>query len=179
MSPPRGHSGGVPTIYLVRHAKAASRESWHEPDVERPLTPRGRAQAGLIADELKHRDGRTPSRVVSSAAVRCRETVADLAHVLGLRITDVDWLMEGSNPVEAFERLRRLARRYDPSSGHGGPVAACSHGDVIWGVLECLERRGVDLGRDPDVPKGSVWILEFPGGALPTAGRLKLDTARL
>ncbi len=165
----------MPTIYLVRHAKAVSRERWSEDDVERPLTPRGQTQAVLLAKELGSLDGRTPSRVVSSPAVRCRETVADLAAAIGLRLTKADWLMEGSDPVNALERLRKLSRRYDPSSGSGGPVTACSHGDVIWGVLDCLARAGVSLGRRPDVPKGGVWLLTFPADGKATASRLSIE----
>jgi hypothetical protein len=39
-----------------------------------------------------------------------------------------------------------------------GPVAICSHGDVVGALIEALDRRGVP--RDDDrVAKGSTWVL--------------------
>ncbi|MGH9171395.1 MAG: SixA phosphatase family protein [Acidimicrobiales bacterium] len=148
------------TFYLIRHAKAQAREHWDLPDAERPLTSRGHEQARLLASHLADLGSRRPSRIVSSEAVRCRQTVEDLSHAVSLPVVDVAWLMEGSDPAEALGRLRKLAYRLDPPSGSGGPVAACSHGDVIWAVLELLAGLGVDLGPQPDAPKAGVWIVE-------------------
>lgn len=173
-----GHSVGAPTLYLVRHAKAESRERWDAPDSERPLTKRGHEQARLIAAHLSDLDGRRPTRVLSSAAVRCRETVQGLAAAVGLEVVEADWLMEGAHPDIAFEHLRKLVRRLDPPSGTGGPLAACSHGDVIWGILDRLARLGVSLGTHPDVAKGSVWIIEMPLRAPLTAKYFQPDAAR-
>ena len=41
--------GADSTTYLVRHAKAGSRERWTAPDRDRPLTDSGRAQAAALA----------------------------------------------------------------------------------------------------------------------------------
>ena len=83
----------------------------------------------------------------SSPAVRCRQTVGPLASACKLDVVETEWLDEGSDGDYAFEQLRKLTVRLDPSSGAGGPVAACTHGDVIWTILERLARLGVDLGR--------------------------------
>jgi broad specificity phosphatase PhoE len=168
----------VPTLYLIRHAKAEARDRWEAPDDERPLTRRGHEQARLIASWLADLGGRRPSRILTSSAVRCRQTVEELAAAVGLNSVDARWLLEGSDPAQAYEALRRLTRRLDPPSGIGGPVAACSHGDVIWGVLERLHRLGVDLGPQPDVAKGSTWIIEFPSRELPVARYFQPDAAR-
>jgi 8-oxo-dGTP diphosphatase len=159
----------VPTLYLIRHAKAEPRERWASDDAERPLTRKGLEQARVLASQLSDLHDRHISRIVSSEAVRCRQTVANLSESVRLPIVDAAWLMEGSDTDRAFEQLRKLTRRLDPPSGVGGPVAACTHGDVIWGILDRLHRLGVDLGRRPDVPKGSVWIIEVPPRAGITA----------
>ncbi len=60
------------TLILMRHAKS----TWDDPllsDEERPLNDRGRAAAPRVADWLV-RKGYVPAKVVTSAAVRTRET---------------------------------------------------------------------------------------------------------
>lgn len=157
---PSGHPAGVqPTIYLVRHAHARSREGWDGDDSERPLTPRGLEQSRLLGSYLADLEDRSPSRVLSSPATRCLQTLEPLAESTKLEVVAADWLDEGSEAIHALAQLRALAARLDPPSGVGGPIAACTHGDVVWGVLEELHRSGVDLGPQPGAPKGSVWIL--------------------
>ncbi len=59
-------------VYLMRHARAA----WPAPggrDFDRPLDNAGYAEAELIADQAADK-GFTPDVVLSSTALRCRET---------------------------------------------------------------------------------------------------------
>ena len=158
-SSPRREARTTPTLYLVRHGKARNRERWDTADSERPLTKRGVEQSRVIAKHLVDLGGREPSRVLSSPAVRCRQTVGPLASACKLDVVETEWLDEGSDGDYAFEQLRKLTVRLAPSSGAGGPVAACTHGDVIWTILERLARLGVDLGRGAGAPKGGVWII--------------------
>ena len=61
------------TLFLLRHAKS----SWADstlPDAERPLAPRGRRDAKLIAEHLR-RLGIEPELILCSTAVRTRETL--------------------------------------------------------------------------------------------------------
>jgi 8-oxo-(d)GTP phosphatase len=166
----------IPTLYLVRHGKAENRERWDAPDSERPLVKRGIEQSRLIAGHLVDLVGRAPSRVLSSPAVRCQQTVEPLATASALAVVETQWLNEGSDGQYAFEQLRKLAVRLDPPSGVGGPVAACSHGDVIWEILERLVRLGVDLGRQPDAPKGGVWIIGTTATTVVHASLYEPDT---
>ncbi len=178
-TPARPRARVMPTLYLVRHGKAEGRERWDAPDSERPLTRRGHEQARVIAGHLVDLAGRRPTRVLSSSTTRCRDTVAPLAAATGLDVVEADWLYEGSEPGYAFDELRKLTARLDPPSGVGGPVVACTHGDVIWGILERLARLGVDLGSNADAaPKGGVWIIKSAAGKVVDATLYRPDVVR-
>lgn len=65
------------TLFLLRHAKS----SWKDeslPDFERPLNRRGKEAAEKIGRYLKH-EGIVPELVLSSPAVRARETIERVA----------------------------------------------------------------------------------------------------
>jgi len=149
------------TLLLVRHAEAESRSGWSAPDVLRPLSNRGRRQAAglvhLLGDQV------AIARLVSSPSLRCIETLAPLAAVLGLSLEIADALAEGAEPKDAVELGRTAA--------HAGPaLVLCSHGDLIPKVLELLHTSdGIDLGRSPRCQKGSTWRLEGDPGRLRTA----------
>jgi phosphohistidine phosphatase SixA len=143
--------------YLVRHAKAEDRHSFKDGDDRaRPLTRAGVRQAESLGELLGSCDPR-PELLLSSPARRCLETLGPLATRLGIPVAVAEWLAEGAHAGEALRRLRRL----------GAPAAACTHGDLIWGVLEHLAREGVDLGERPAAAKGSVWVL----GSSPRSAR--------
>lgn len=137
--------------YLVRHAKAGSRSDFDGDDLLRPLNGEGRRQAEAICNLLEPHG--LPARLLSSPARRCVETFEPLAETLQLPIEKADWLAEGSDPMEALEGLRRL---------EDGVVAVCSHGDVIWGILEWAARGGVEIGQRPDAAKSSAWVFDWP-----------------
>jgi phosphohistidine phosphatase len=65
------------SLLILRHAQAAP-ESRALPDVQRPLTANGRAQAQALGTWLQQR-GYLPDQIVCSAAVRTRETAETIA----------------------------------------------------------------------------------------------------
>ena len=155
-------------LYLVRHAKAVGRERWEGPDEERPLTPRGERQAGAICAAIAERETTGLAHLLSSPAVRCRETLLPLAKLADLALEEADWLLEGSDPAAALGHLGRVLGTHVPPATtapvRSRPVAAaCTHGDIMWGVLDYLGRRGIDLGPRVDAPKGAVWRLDYEG----------------
>ena len=114
-------------------------------------------------------------RLLSSAAVRCSQTLAPLAAVTSLTVEHHDALMEGSRPVEVIELIRGL-------TGSGGDVALCSHGDVIPRAIETLLREGTVLIGGRGCEKGSIWELEVRGRDIVSAryrasSRLSRDPA--
>ncbi len=147
---PLVHSCAPLTVYLVRHADALSRNVWAHDDVLRPLADKGFDQAqalvGLLGDK-----GIT--RLLTSPAVRCRQTLDPLSAHLGLTIEEAPALMEGTPASEALALLDSVS---------GIDVALCSHGDVIPDVVNRLIAEGMDAtGRD--AKKGSTWVLTHDG----------------
>lgn len=140
-----------PRVYLVRHARAGSRSRWVGPDRARPLTEKGRRQADLIAARLVD-CGIT--RVLTSPYTRCWETVGPLATKLGLLVEEAAGLAEGAFLTASVPVLQEAAR---------GTTVLCTHGDVIGDLLGYIARLGVDLGPDPRLEKGSVWVLDVDG----------------
>jgi len=142
-------------INLIRHAKAKNRLAWEEPDDVRPLTKRGRREALAIAARL----GEEPiARLVSSPFVRCLQTLEPLAAALELPIETTDLLAEGADGGSAAELLLSVAGN--------GPIAACTHGDVLFEVVELVASSGVPLeGAGSSVaPVASTWVLEVENG---------------
>jgi 8-oxo-dGTP diphosphatase len=137
-------------IYLVRHAKAGSRQDYSGDDVLRPLSKRGRQQADAIAERLR---GVDVSQLVSSPYVRCLQTLQPLGNLTGLPVTADERLAEGDDFSGALELLARVPDR----------AVLCSHGDVIPAVIAALQRRGCDVRSAPEWRKGSVWVLERDG----------------
>jgi len=138
----------VSTIYLVRHAKAGSRGEWKGPDRARPLTEKGRRQAKAIAKML---EGLPIEHILTSEYTRCWETVAPLAKKLGVLVEEAPALAEGSRLSEVLDLFNALGE---------GVSVLCTHGDVIGDVLTHLATSGIDIGDDPRLEKGSIWILE-------------------
>jgi phosphohistidine phosphatase len=68
-------------LYLLRHAKS----SWDDPtlaDRDRPLAPRGRRAARVIAEHLR-REGIAPELVLCSPSRRAGQTLTGIAPGLG------------------------------------------------------------------------------------------------
>jgi len=81
-------------IYLVRHAKAAP----GDPDQLRPLTPQGREEARLLAEQLA---AERPDAVVTSPLLRARETAEVLARACGLEAVPDERLAPGATSLDA------------------------------------------------------------------------------
>jgi phosphohistidine phosphatase SixA len=142
------------TIHLVRHGKAGDRSQWDGPDDLRPLSKVGRRQAVRLAQQLAD----APiEHVVTSAYVRCRQTVEPLAERRRLPVDLADELVEGALVGDALRLIDKFAYTH---------AVLCTHGDVLGKVLENLEHRGVPLGNTKKLEKGSTWVLEFDDGEI-------------
>lgn len=170
------HWVGLPAVtaavLLVRHADAGERRDWTGPDDARPLSSQGVADAESLCRLLALF---APTRVVSAAPDRCRQTVAPLA-AAGHPPVEVDPVFDetAEDPAAAAARIWRLA-------GHGGVIVVCSQGAVIPPVLAWLASRdahpagqrcgcagnaarvGLPGGPERATDKGDGWLLSFAG----------------
>ena len=135
------------TLLLLRHADAGDRAAWTGDDLARPLSATGRRQSEELARMLADR-GLT--RVLSSPAKRCVDTVIPLASLLGLDVEEDVALTEGT-PFEQVDQLLRGIGTQD--------VLLCSHADVIGAALTALWRRG-HLAHRPNARKLATWLVD-------------------
>lgn len=137
-------------IYLVRHAHAGQR-SFDGRDIFRQLSEEGHKRATELVSLFAERPA---VRIMSSPATRCVQTLTPLAEAAGMEVEECQDLWEGSRIDDALTALEIEGT---------GNVIACSHGDIIPGLIEMLGARGVQIqGRGCEL--GSVWILEFNDG---------------
>jgi 8-oxo-dGTP diphosphatase len=126
-------------VYLVRHARAGSREDWVGDDRLRPLDERGRRQAEALVDQLAGRELRL---ILSSPYVRCVESVEPLARRRALEVEPAEALAEGAGTAAALDLFGRSE----------GPLAACIHGDLAVELLGAKLKKGatavLELGAD-------------------------------
>lgn len=119
-------------LLLVRHAKAMLRKHWSGDDQSRRLVGRGRRQAVELIPVL---EAFGVSRLVSSPAVRCVETLAPYGEYLGIETETIRLLTEEEgtrDPDGVTARVRRLA------AGIDRPTALCGHRPVLPAMHEGL-----------------------------------------
>jgi 8-oxo-dGTP diphosphatase len=138
------------SVYVIRHAHAGNRSSWRGEDAERPLSSRGHLQAKLLGQLLgcDH-----ISRVISSPARRCIQTVEPLAEARGVKVRTDKRLAEGASVREAYDLL----------VAHDHQVL-CAHGDLIPALMDRLVERGLRATGPERCQKGSVWEIELERG---------------
>lgn len=139
-------------MYLVRHASAGVRNDSDPCDGDRPLDPTGAEQAVHLCEWLRHE---SPTLVVSSPLLRCRQTVEPLAAALDLDVAVDDRLAEGTDLDRAWELVTSTA---------AGSAVLCSHGDLIPEIISRCQRRGMVIPGKSGCSKGSVWILSHWDG---------------
>jgi len=139
------------TVYLVRHARAGSRQRWKKDDALRPLSKVGRVQAAGLARSMARRK---VERVVTSPYLRCLETVDAIAAKRDLTIATSDALAEGAPLSEALRAFEKVIDQ---------ETVLCTHGDIVRDLLDHFARHGLKL-RDHRLEKGSIWVLEVTQG---------------
>jgi 8-oxo-dGTP diphosphatase len=142
----------VNVFYFVRHAKAGSRSHWQGDDRQRPLSKKGVKQAEALIDVFK------PfkiSAIYSSPYLRCVQTVEPLARDRGLEVQEISALAEGRGLRGAYQLMS------DPKLDD---VVLCTHGDLVWELVEDLVRRRVIKPGEGGYDKGSTWVIEPDDG---------------
>ena len=154
-------------LLLVRHGLAgkADQGAWPNDDL-RPLKPEGRKAFKAAARGIA-KQGPSPTLILTSPAVRTRETAFLLGKAFGLRDRDVrDWgaLHHTQDPAKALAALRRQRL----------PRAAALVGHEPWlgeflSLLLC-GRAGAGL----EFAKGGAACIEIPDGGVRAKGRGRL-----
>jgi broad specificity phosphatase PhoE len=147
-------------IYLVRHAHAGNKQAWRGPDEHRPLSASGAAEARGLLTQL------APfpvTAIVSSPAVRCQQTVTELAARHELRVRVDARLGVHADLAETVDLL---------FSARADGTVLCTHGEVIERVLHALRAGGAPVSADAAWPKGSTWVLRGDGARITAADYL-------
>ena len=125
-----GHAETFP-IVAWRHAKAANAFEWEGSDASRTLTSRGERQARLVAPGIA---AFAPERIVTSDAVRCVQTVAPLAALLGVEPKATALISQEAPEDPRAEIERRIAKAVRKRRG----TVLCSHAPVIPEIVTAV-----------------------------------------
>ncbi len=141
------------TLVVLRHGKAAARSDDLE-DLERPLTPVGVQQAKALEPVL---DAYGVSRVVSSPALRCAQTVEPYAHSISTFIEIDERLSEDTRATD-------VQRSIDSIIDRKRPVVLCSHRPTLPWIFDAIGTDSYDLGTGEGIVvhhrKGTVFAVE-------------------
>jgi len=110
-------------LILVRHAEPIEETRNDGSPADPPLSDRGRAQARAVADWLSLRG---VDRVLSSPALRARQTARETARRAGLEISVEDRLCDANAQADVAEVLDEWTSRC-----RGERVAVFCHGSVV------------------------------------------------
>ena len=130
------------TLFLMRHAKS----SWKDDsltDHERPLKKRGKKDLKLIAKVMKKNDLK-PDLIITSSAVRAKETAELLAEALGYKgklIVSDDLYM--GEPVNYVEILTDIKEKYNSVLIVGHNPGLEAYLQIIDGEIEALPTAGL------------------------------------
>jgi len=140
------------TFYFVRHAKAGSRSHWTGDDRKRPLSKKGVQQAEELITTFANYD---LTAVYSSPYLRCMQTVEPISRAHKLKVQAEPGLGEGRGLEAAYRFFT------DPKLDQ---VVLCTHGDIVWELVEDLTKRRVLPAFREDFDKGSTWVVQVKGG---------------
>ena len=137
---------------MVRHAKAGSRTEWTGDDRMRPLTKKGQKQADELVEQLKPFPVES---IYSSPFLRCTQTVEPVARARKLAVKTSAELAEGHGleGLNAFLGNSKLDH-----------AVLCTHGDLVWELVEDLVSRHAIRKGDGGFEKGSTWIVRVQDG---------------
>jgi 8-oxo-dGTP diphosphatase len=137
---------------LVRHAEAGDERDWTGPDAARPLSTEGWEQAVALVDLLA---GLRIERLLTSPALRCRQTLEPLAAAIGLDPQPLDELAVDAD----VHRLAAILE--EPRTDQ---AVLCTHGEVLQELFGQLRAGAMLQGQaEPPWEKGSAWVLERLG----------------
>ena len=142
-------------LLLMRHAKS----DWNHPsliDFDRPLNKRGQASAPKVGHWLRSRN-LLPDRVVSSPAVRTRQTASLICAELGFAIDNAHWDMRIYEATLA-DLLTVLA----DNSGNANRMLLIGHNPGLEYLLAHLSSTTDSAAGSKLMPTATVAHLRLP-----------------
>ena len=153
----------LPAPKFPRPASVVAGAAWPGSEAERLLDQEGMAQAGSLAQLLSLL---RPGRLISAPALRCRQTLADLARALAIEV-EVDARFDGAaDAAGAATALQRLA-------GNTTTVV-CSEEPLIPAAVARLSGRPE---REHAIAMGDALVLSFSRARLVAADALGTSAA--
>lgn len=137
---------------MVRHAKAGSRGDWTGDDRKRPISPKGERQAARIVEQFQKV---AVTAVYSSPYLRCVQTVEPLAKSRKLEVQQSADLAEGRGVTGLYVFF---------NNADLDDVVLCTHGDIVWELVEDLANRRVLPAFREQFEKGSTWVVDVEEG---------------
>ncbi|WP_066040957.1 NUDIX hydrolase [Herbiconiux solani] len=160
-------------IIALRHAKAIPPYQFHGPDAERTLTERGRTEAKAIVPGLR---AFGVEKIVTSTAVRCRQTVEPLSKALKLPVKQTALISQDAYESAESDIRQVVAKRLRKQT----TVVLCSHGPVLPEIVREVARvtgtaPAVTVSRAGDLPVAGFSVLHLSVDR-PGAGIIAIET---
>lgn len=147
----------MPELLILRHAKSA----WNTDaptDFERPLNKRGRVDAPRMGRHLAEQ-GLVPDYVVSSPAMRARQTVIAVCAPLGITEEQIHW-----DPRIYHASTGALMDVLNESPKKAQRVMIAGHNPGLEMLVRTLSRERVPMPADYKLmPTAAVAHLSFDG----------------
>ena len=139
-------------LIMLRHAKALAREEWQSEDEDRPLEQLGQQQARRM-HSLYQVYGLT--QIHTSDAVRCHDTVEQMAKTLSIRMSITNKISEYTwhkNKDKAIDYAKELLKENEP-------ILLCSHNPVLPRMMQKLTKK-IDFDYPSNkLEPGESWIV--------------------
>ena len=160
-------------IIALRHAKATPPYSFTGTDAQRPLTERGLGEARAIVPSLATFG---PRKIVSSTAVRCRQTVHPVSKALGLTVKTTDAISQDAFEYGESDIRTVVGKRV----ARGVTSILCSHGPVLPEIVrEVALATGTapaaTVSRAGDLPVAGFSVLHLSADR-PGSGIIAIET---
>lgn len=151
-------------LFIIRHGKAHT-DSPSGNDADRALRKRGFKQAFYLADQFASMDHK-PSEIISSTAVRARDTARTIASALGLELLHDDRL---TVDMPAGKAIELITEKQDV-----GCLALAGHNFQVSDVVNVLTQT-----QTPPLRTGECVVLDVSDPANPVGSTKELARIRL
>ncbi len=152
-------------LVVLRHTDALARSSWTDaPDAERPLDERGVREAAALVAPLS---ALGVTRVVTSDAVRCVETVRPYAETAGTTL-ELEPVLSEDGHLDRPDGAGRFTRAV---LADAAPTVICAHRPVLPDVIAAATEQSHTEVPGGRLHPGEFLVLHHHGGTVVAAER--------